>query len=112
MLPKMINPPSFRFQCFLVVLKLNGYFPTYTLGNLYAAQLYDSAVRDIPDLNEQISRGELMPLKSWLNAKVHQQGSRLQAGELVREVAGKGLEIGPFVSYLNEKFGGLYGLDL
>ena len=53
-----------------------------------------------------------MPLKSWLNAKVHQQGSRLQAGELVREVAGKGLEIGPFVSYLNEKFGGLYGLDL
>ena len=52
-----------------------------------------------------------MPLKSWLNAKVHQRGSRLQAGELVREVAGKGLEIGPFVGYLNEKFGRLYDLD-
>ena len=92
-------------------LGLFGYFPTYTLGNLYAAQLYDSAVRDIPDLDEQVSRGELMPLKSWLNAKVHQRGSRLQAGELVREVAGKGLEIGPFVGYLNEKFGRLYDLD-
>ena len=93
-------------------LGLFGYFPTYTLGNLYAAQLYDSAVHDTPDLEEQVSRGELLPLKSWLNAKVHQRGSRLQAGELVREVAGKGLEIGPFVRYLNEKFGGLYDLDL
>jgi carboxypeptidase Taq len=93
-------------------LGLFGYFPTYTLGNLYAAQLHVSAGCEIEDLSAQISRGDLLPLKSWLSENVHQRGSRLQAGALMREVTGKGLETEPFVSYLNEKFGSLYDLDL
>ena len=62
---------------------LMGYFPTYTLGNLYGAQFFHQAQQDLPDLQTQIGRGELLNLKTWLNDKVHSRGSRLMAGELV-----------------------------
>ena len=93
-------------------LGLIGYFPTYLLGNLHAVQLHAAVKRDMPDLHSQVARGELLPLKSWLNANVHRRGSRLKADELVREITGSGLSVGPFVEYLRSKFGEIYQLDL
>lgn len=87
-----------------------GYFPTYTLGNLYAAQFYHQAQQDLPDLAAQIERGELGGLKRWLNEKVHARGSRVTAAELVAEVTGEKLSADYFTDYLEAKFGALYGL--
>ena len=67
---------------------LLGYFPTYTLGNLYAAQFFHQAHQDLPDLEAQIAQGELGPLKTWLNEKIHARGARATASELVEEVTG------------------------
>jgi carboxypeptidase Taq len=89
-----------------------GYFPTYSLGNLYAASLYRAAERALPDLQGHLRRGELLPLRDWLRANIHSQGFRLPAEELVRGVTGKGLTDADFLAYLREKYGALYGVTL
>ena len=89
---------------------LMGYFPTYTLGNLYGAQFFHQAQQELPDLEGQIGRGEFGGLKTWLNDKVHNRGSRLRASELVEEVTGEKLSADYFTNYLEAKFGALYNL--
>ena len=89
---------------------LMGYFPTYTLGNLYGAQFFHQAQQELPDLEGQIGRGEFGGLKTWLNDKVHNRGSRLRASELVEEVTGEKLNADYFTNYLEAKFGALYNL--
>ena len=90
---------------------LIGYFPTYTLGNLYAAQFYRRAGADLGDLPEQIGRGELAGLLDWLRRHIHARGRRLSAGELVAEVTGEPLRVDYLMEYLEAKFRPLYGLD-
>ena len=90
---------------------LIGYFPTYTLGNLYAAQLFESAERDLGGLAKPHARGEFRPLGEWLQEHVHQQGQRRTAAELVCHITGKPLSHVPLVEHLSEKFGPLYGLS-
>lgn len=90
---------------------LIGYFPTYTLGNLYAAQFYRRAAADLGDLSEQIGRGELAGLLDWLRRHIHVRGRRLSAGELVAEVTGEPLRVDYLMEYLEAKFRPLYGLD-
>ncbi len=90
---------------------LLGYFPTYALGNLYAAQFSYQAHQDLPDLEAQIAQGALGPLKTWLNEKIHARGARATASELVEEVTGAQLSADYFIDYLWEKFGALYGLS-
>ncbi len=87
-----------------------GYFPTYTLGNLYAAQFFETAQRELPELWSCVGRGDVAPLRDWLRAKIHRQGMRHRASELVRIVTGQALSPTPYLSYLKDKFGGLYGL--
>jgi carboxypeptidase Taq len=89
------------FGCF-------GYFPTYTLGNLYAAQFFAAARRALPDLDAQIAHGEFGPLKSWLRRHVHDRGSLLPAAELCQEVTGAALSIAPLLEYLEVKCGEVY----
>jgi carboxypeptidase Taq len=89
-----------------------GYFPTYSLGNLYAASLYRAATRAIPDLEGHLRRGELLPLRDWLRTHVHSQGFRLPAEERVRQVTGHGLTDADFLAYLKQKYGALYGVAL
>ncbi|QRN99320.1 carboxypeptidase M32 [Archangium violaceum] len=89
-----------------------GYFPTYSLGNLYSASLYAAARRALPKLEEGIARGELIPLRDWLRTNVHVEGYRLPAEELVRKVTGQGLTDTDFLAYLKSKYGALYGLAL
>ncbi|GEL75067.1 carboxypeptidase M32 [Myxococcus virescens] len=89
-----------------------GYFPTYSLGNLYAASLYRAAKRDLPELEEHLGRGELLPLRDWLRTHVHQHGFRHSAEERVKQVTGQGLTDTDFLAYLKEKYGALYGVSL
>jgi carboxypeptidase Taq len=89
---------------------LVGYFPTYSLGNLYAAQLWDRVKRDLPDLEKGIERGELRPLREWLRRKIHRAGREWPAAELVRRATGKAPDPRHFVSYVTAKYGELYDL--
>jgi carboxypeptidase Taq len=89
-----------------------GYFPTYALGNLYAASLYRAAERAVPALPEHLRRGELLPLRDWLRDNVHRQGYRLPAEALIRQVTGQGLTDTDFLAYLKDKYGALYGVSL
>jgi carboxypeptidase Taq len=89
-----------------------GYFPTYALGNLYAASLFRAAERAVPGLQGFIRGGELLPLRDWLRDNVHRQGYRLPAEELIRQVTGEGLTDTDFLGYLKEKYGALYGVSL
>jgi carboxypeptidase Taq len=87
-----------------------GYFPTYTLGNLYAAQFYDQARLELPNLDDEIAAGRLTVLTTWLNQKIHRWGRRFTADHLVTRVTGRSLSPEPFLTYLERKFGELYGL--
>ena len=87
-----------------------GYFPTYTLGNLYAAQLMNAAHEAIPDLRDGLRRGDFAPLTGWLTANVHAHGRRYRAAELCERATGHALDAGEFVGYLREKLARLYGV--
>jgi carboxypeptidase Taq len=87
-----------------------GYFPTYTLGNLYAAQLMEAARRDLGDLDADFRRGEFGRLKGWLSEKIHRHGQRYRAGELCQRVTGRPLNHKPLVSYLRGKYAPLYSI--
>ncbi|MBI93009.1 MAG: carboxypeptidase M32 [Gemmatimonadaceae bacterium] len=89
---------------------LMGYFPTYTLGNLYAAQFFVQAREDLGDLDEQFDRGDTATLLRWLRENIHSQGRRLTATELVTQVTGRPLGIDDLMNYLEGKFGELYDL--
>jgi len=87
-----------------------GYFPTYTLGNLYAAQFFAQARAELGDLEERFRHGEFLPLKDWLNRRIHREGQRYRAADLVSAVTGEPLNPGYLLRHLTEKFGTLYGL--
>lgn len=86
-----------------------GYFPTYTLGNLYAAQFFAKAGDELGNLEDMFARGEFGPLLNWLRQQIHSQGSRHHPRDLVRVVTGEDLDSRFFASYLGSKFGALYG---
>ncbi len=89
---------------------LLGYFPTYALGNMYAAQFFEAAHRDLGDLDTAFAAGQFRPLKEWLNEKIHQHGKRYPAKRLVEIVTGQSLSHVPLMNHLKRKFGGLYSL--
>ncbi len=81
-----------------------GYFPTYVLGNMYAAQLYEQAQKDIRGLEKQYTQGKLAPIREWLRENIHIHGKRYSAEELVKKVTGKKLSADAFVRYLEKKY--------
>jgi len=87
-----------------------GYFPTYCLGNLYAAQFFDKARREIPDLESSIARGKFGSLLGWLRENIHRHGMRYTAGELVEKVTGAPLSTKPLLEYFRRKYEALYGI--
>jgi carboxypeptidase Taq len=88
-----------------------GYFPTYTLGNLYAVQFYEQAKRDIPSLEDAIALGELTMFRRWLEQKVHRWGRTFPPDRLVERVTGSTLQPEPFLRYLEDKYRRLYRFD-
>ena len=89
-----------------------GCFPTYTLGNLYASMFYAQAKKDLPDLESEIGNGTMLPLKTWLNQKVHRWGRQYMPEDLLRQVTGQFPTPEPFLAYLEEKYCPLYGLPI
>ena len=87
-----------------------GYFPTYALGNLIAAQWWEKIHEDLPDVEDQIAQGEFGELLAWLRSNIHQHGAKFMPNELIQRVTGKELTAQPYLTYLKSKFGALYGL--
>jgi carboxypeptidase Taq len=87
-----------------------GYFPTYTLGNLYCAQFFEKAMEDMPDLYGQFEQGAFGALKAWLNENIHAHGKRYRAADLCEQVTGKPLSAEPLMRHLEGKLKPLYGL--
>ena len=87
-----------------------GYFPTYALGNLYAAQFYAQAQKDLPDLGARIAVNDHKPLLSWLRERIHVHGQRYRADELVERVTGSPLSIEPFIAHVTGKYSEIYGI--
>lgn len=89
---------------------LFGYFPTYTLGNLYAARFLVQAEKDMPDVYQQIEKNQYRPMKNWLVEKIHRHGQRYSASELCLNITGKPLSHHALINYLRSRFSPLYGL--
>jgi len=87
-----------------------GYFPTYTLGNLYSAQLLQAAEKDIGSIDEQVRRGEFTPLLDWMRTHVHARGSILEPSDHIEEATGEQPKPDAFVAYLADKINALYGV--
>mmetsp|Transcript_316 Transcript_316/g.968 ORF Transcript_316/g.968 Transcript_316/m.968 type:complete len:230 (+) Transcript_316:121-810(+) len=88
-----------------------GYFPTYSLGAIYACQIFKEAERELPDLRKEIEAGNFSSLKAWLNKNVHQVGSLYATGdELMRAVTGTALDPQIYINYLSSKYSSIYKL--
>lgn len=81
-----------------------GYFPTYTLGAMTAAQLYAAARRDRPEITTAIPQGNFAPLREWLVQNVHALGSSISAAQLVERASGAALHAGPFINHLKSRY--------
>lgn len=91
-------------------LGLFGYFPTYTLGSMYACQLYETAAADLPDLETQIQKGEFSTIREWLRTNIHQLGRARRSDELIKEITGKPVTAKPLIDYLNSKYTAIYNV--
>jgi carboxypeptidase Taq len=108
-----IEPPSDADGCLQDIhwsAALIGYFPTYSLGNLYASQFFEQADRDLGGIDEQLARGEFSPLRQWLQRNIHQRGQCYSAAELVQVVTNQPLSHAPLMRHLRGKLEPLYGV--
>ena len=87
-----------------------GYFPSYMLGNLYAAQIATALREEIPSLDEQVAGGDFAPLLAWLREKIHRFGAVYEPHELIDRITGGPLSPEPFLAYVTEKYSEIYGL--
>jgi len=87
-----------------------GYFPTYTLGNLIAAQLWEKIRQDLPDLDRQIEQAQFSDLMAWLREKVHRHGAKYEPMQLLHRITGEALSAKPYLQYLTEKYSEIYEL--
>lgn len=108
-----VVPPSDRFGCLQDIhwtLVGFGYFPTYALGNLYAAQLFEAACKNNPEIKRELRDGKATQLLDWMRLNIHQHGRKFTAAEIIKEVTGKPLDHKAFVRYAVAKFSEIYDL--
>ena len=87
-----------------------GYFPTYTLGNLYAAQLLEAMAADLGDIDELVASGNWEPMLTWLRPRIHERGSQVSPAQLIEDATGSPPSPEPFLRYVERKYGELYQL--
>jgi carboxypeptidase Taq len=87
-----------------------GYFPTYTLGNVLSAQLYEQALRDVPSIPAEVEQGRFSSLLDWLRENIHRHGRKYLPEDLIRRATGTPLRTEPYARYLKVKFGEIYGV--
>jgi carboxypeptidase Taq len=85
-----------------------GYFPSYALGYIYAAQLKQAMLKDIPNFDTLMEEGDLLPVKNWLTEKVHQFGKLKKPLEILQDVTGEGLNAQHLITYLQDKYKDIY----
>jgi carboxypeptidase Taq len=104
-----VVPPDDRLGCLQDIHWPSGgwgYFPTYTLGAMTAAQIFDAANRAEPEILPAIGRGDFAPLVGWLRANIHGQGSRWETNELLTRATGRPLDAAVFKAHLRRRYGG------
>ncbi len=89
---------------------LGGSFQSYTIGNILSAQFYAAALAAHPQIEAEIARGEFGTLHAWLKSNIYAHGRKFGVHELVQRACGEPMRIEPYISYLNAKYGQLYGL--
>ncbi|MFZ3582634.1 carboxypeptidase M32 [Loktanella sp. DJP18] len=89
---------------------LFGYFPTYSLGNVYAGCLHAALRAAVPDLDDDLARGDTLRATDWLRENVQQHGGLYQPREVITRAAGVAPSEGPLLDYLEQKFGAIYGV--
>ncbi len=89
---------------------LIGYFPTYSLGSFYAAQFFQKAMEEIPNLMLEIKNGRMQSLLAWLQEKIYRHGRRYTSEELCKQITGEGLNVEYFMNYARAKYGAIYEL--
>jgi carboxypeptidase Taq len=82
-----------------------GYFPTYLLGTVMSVQIWEKAVEDVPDLEDQVERGEFAALREWLGENVHRHGRKFAPQETLRRATGSTIDARPYLAYLRAKYG-------
>jgi carboxypeptidase Taq len=107
-----ITPPNDREGCLQDIHWSSGFgsFPSYLLGNLYGAQLFERALQDMPDLRQQFARGEYLPLLEWYRTNLHVHGRKFKPKEMTQRLTGKLLSVEPWARYVKGKFGEIYGV--
>ncbi len=87
-----------------------GYFPTYALGNIVSAQIWDKVAEENPNLQDQIANGNFKPLLKWLSENVYQHGSKFEPKDIIKKVTGNTIQADPYMRYLEDKYKGIYNL--
>lgn len=87
-----------------------GYFPTYSIGSFYAAQIYNQALKEIPSLEDNFAAGNFIQLNEWLNKNIHQYGRLYTSSELCKQITGEELNFDYFMNYINKKYTTLLNL--
>lgn len=88
-----------------------GYFPSYALGYMYAAQFKHAMLKDLPNFDELLGQGNLRPVKEWLNRNIHQYGKMKKPIEILKDVTGEGLNAQYLINYLENKYKEVYRLQ-
>lgn len=86
-----------------------AYFPTYTLGTIYSAMMYEQMLKENPALEKEISKGNLRFAKKWLKENIHKHGLTMLTPEIMKRVCGKDINLDPLLKYYKNKFGKIYG---
>jgi carboxypeptidase Taq len=87
-----------------------GYFPSYTLGNIYSAQIYNAIRKQFNNFDELIKNGELTKIKDWLSENIHKHGKLLTPAEILKSVTGEEINSGYLIDYLESKYKEIYKL--
>jgi carboxypeptidase Taq len=88
-----------------------GYFPSYALGYMYAAQFKHAMLKDLPNFDQLLGQGNLQPVKEWLNENIHQYGKMKKPIEILKDVTGEGLNAEYLINYLENKYKEVYRLQ-
>ncbi|MGG1399443.1 carboxypeptidase M32 [Bacillus salipaludis] len=88
-----------------------GYFPSYALGYMYAAQFKNKMLEDLPNFDQLLEKGELLPVQEWLTKHIHQYGKLKKPLEILKDVTGEGLNPSYLIDYLYQKYGEVYQLS-
>jgi len=87
-----------------------GYFPTYLLGSMFAAQLWAALLKERPDTPAEVERGEIAPITAWLGETIHAHGGKFTLDEIAERATGGPMESAPYIDYLTAKYRDIYGL--